>query len=44
MTNAYFTTMDIFQSKGATVTTGTGNDFLDGNNYFRVGPYGTEAI
>jgi len=44
LVNAYFTTMDIFKSKGARITTGTGNGNINGSNYFRVGPYGTEAM
>lgn len=44
LTNAYITTMDIFQSKGGWVTTGTGGNDVRGANYFRVGPYGTEAM
>lgn len=44
MSNAYFTTMDIFESKGANITTGTGGGNIKGGNYFRVGPYGTEAM
>lgn len=42
--NAYFTTMDIFKNKGDTLTNGTGDSKIDGSNYFRVGPYGTEAM
>lgn len=48
LSNGYFTTMDIFENKGDKLTTGTGdkdmNSEIFGSNYFRVGPYGTEAM
>ena len=44
---AYVTTMDIFKSKGFEVNRGYAggieDNMLDGSNYWRLGPYGTEA-
>lgn len=45
--HAYFTTMDIFKSKGWTIKDDNGVyfDWADlATNYFRVGPYGTEGM
>lgn len=44
LTNAYMTTMDIFKSEAYGITTGTGGETINGSNYFRVGPFGTEAM
>ena len=44
MINGYFTTMNIFKSSGRWVTNGTGGNAIQGSNYFRVSPFGTEAM
>lgn len=41
--HAFLTTMDIFASKGARIGNGGSADKLQGANYFRVGPWGTEG-
>lgn len=42
--HTYMTTMDIFKSKPWQITNSGADYKIEGGNYFRVGPWGTEAM